>query len=107
MQALFAELLEDLEAQAKKDGGLRAVHKLFVKVKFTDFTHTTVECLAPKPDLAEYRRLLAEGWQRGRGRAVRLLGAGVRFTLEPESAESSSRDQLEMSFELAGGVQPA
>ena len=101
MQALFAELLEDLDAQGKKEGGARAIHKLFVKVKFADFTHTTIECLAPEPDLAEYRRLLAEGWRRGRGRAVRLLGAGVRFTLDADAAEPAECDQLEMSFEAA------
>ncbi len=105
LQALFAELIEDLEIQAKKDGEARGIHKLFVKVKFTDFTHTTIECLEREPDLSDYRRLLAEGWQRGRGRAVRLLGAGVRFALVPAALDLPGCAQLEMSFEHAAQAQ--
>jgi DNA polymerase-4 len=74
---LHAELLRDLEKQAHQ----RRVTKLFVKLRFADFTHTTVERIGGEPALGAYRALLAEGWQRREGtrRVVRLLGVGVRF----------------------------
>lgn len=107
LQVLFAELLEDLAVQAAKDDDARGIHKLFVKVKFTDFTHTTVECLGQSPELECFRRLLAEGWQRGRGRHVRLLGAGVRFAASAVDEEPAGHGQLELGFESMPVEAPA
>ena len=39
----------------------------------------TEEKLAGELDFENYEALLAEAWQRGDGKSVRLLGAGVRF----------------------------
>jgi DNA polymerase-4 len=58
--------------------GLPPVNKAFVKVKFDDFTQTTAECGASRPDETVWAALLETAWRRGR-RAVRLLGVGVRF----------------------------
>ena len=76
LRELHGDLLTDLE----KHGG-RAVTKLFVKLRFADFTHTTVERGGTEPDFAAYETLLDEGWARREGarRIVRLLGVGVRF----------------------------
>ena len=71
----------------------RQLHKAVVKVKFSDFTQTTAERLAGELDFANYEALLAEGWQRGEGKSVRLLGAGVRF--KPLDSPEMPR-QLEM-----------
>ncbi len=88
---LHADLLVDLEkAEAKEtaDGRpARSLHKLFVKLRFADFSRTTVERVGTEPDLETYRTLLAEGWQRRteRERSVRLLGLGVRYALAPDA----------------------
>ncbi len=56
----------------------RTVTKIFVKLKFTDFTRTTVERAGLAPSLGDYRTLLAEAFGRT-GKSVRLMGVGVRF----------------------------
>ena len=53
-------------------------HKAFIKIKFADFTQTTVECVCSQPDLAVFMALLRQGWARSE-QHVRLLGLGVRF----------------------------
>lgn len=57
----------------------RRIKALVIKLKFSDFTSTTIEraSMCVDPALAEV--LLTEGWQRGAGKAVRLLGFGVRL----------------------------
>ena len=79
LRELHGDLLADLQQQ-----GGRAVTKLFVKLRFADFTHTTVERGGAEPDFAAYETLLDEGWARREGprRVVRLLGVGVRFEEE-------------------------
>jgi DNA polymerase-4 len=54
------------------------VAKLFVKLRFADFTQTTVECVGTAPLLAQFAKLMETGYLR-RSRAVRLLGVGVRL----------------------------
>jgi DNA polymerase-4 len=56
----------------------RPIHNAVVKVKFADFSQTTVECLCVAPDEKIWAALLDEAHAR-RGKAVRLLGVGVRF----------------------------
>ncbi|WP_028449809.1 DNA polymerase IV [Chitinibacter tainanensis] len=53
-------------------------HKAFVKIKFHDFTQTTMECIQPQPTPALYAQLLQQAWTRG-AKPVRLLGLGVRY----------------------------
>jgi DNA polymerase-4 len=72
---LHADLMRDLAAKREP----RPIRKLFVKLKFSNFTRTTVECMAAEPNLAILNGLLEQGFRRGAGLAVRLLGAGVRF----------------------------
>lgn len=76
LQELHAELEGDLCRRGTGDGAIKSV---FVKLKFDDFKHTTVERQADRPDWEHYEHLLREGWGRREGRTVRLLGAGVRF----------------------------
>ncbi|WP_106478533.1 DNA polymerase IV [Phytohalomonas tamaricis] len=54
-------------------------NKLFVKVRFTDFSSTTLESGGNSPDVENFLALLDEAWQRG-ARPVRLLGVGVRLS---------------------------
>ncbi len=71
---LFAELAAELAQKAPE----RVVTKIFVKLKFSDFTRTTVERAGLPPVLGEYRNLLREAFART-GKSVRLMGVGVRF----------------------------
>jgi DNA polymerase-4 len=62
----------------------------FVKIKFHDFTQTTVECISQSTDLKKYEKLFLQGWKRHQ-KPVRLIGIGVRF--QPEELNQ----QLELS----------
>jgi len=56
----------------------REIRKIFVKLKFHDFTRTTAERAGLAPTLPDFRALLAEAFGRT-GKPVRLIGLGVRF----------------------------
>lgn len=75
----LAVLLEELRAELAGPADERRVVKCFVKLKFHDFRTTTVECAGTGAEDWVFENLLEEGWNRGKGRRVRLLGAGVRF----------------------------
>ena len=74
LEELFQEMMADL---AQKET-TRSVTKIFVKLKFNDFTRTTAERAGPTPTLPDFRALLAEAFGRT-GKPVRLIGVGVRF----------------------------
>ena len=93
MEGLVAELEAELKAKALD----RQIYKAFVKVKFSDFTRTTRECVHPRPTPEVYRTLLAEAWQRN-PLPVRLLGSGVRFA-EEEDAIDDGQAWFEWSLE--------
>ena len=81
LEELFQEMMADL---AQKEA-TRSVTKIFVKLKFNDFTRTTAERAGLAPTLPDFRALLAEAFGRT-GKPVRLIGVGVRF------AENSPAD---------------
>jgi DNA polymerase IV len=65
----------------------REITKIFVKLKFNDFTRTTAERAGLAPVLEHFWLLLEEGFART-GKPVRLIGLGVRFAEPaPESAQ--------------------
>lgn len=80
------ELFADLMAELAQKETTRAVTKVFVKLKFADFTRTTAERAGLEPSLPAFRSLLSEAFART-GKAVRLIGVGVRFA-QPETAEA-------------------
>ena len=82
-EELFQELMADL---AQKESA-REITKIFVKLKFSDFTRTTAERAGLAPTLPDFRALLDEAFGRT-GKPVRLIGAGVRFAeTTPENAQ--------------------
>ncbi len=83
------ELLADLDARHGRLDPPRDIRGLILKVKFNDFTQTTVEHAAPASSLAQFETLLKVGWQRG-GKPVRLLGVGYRL------ADVSAEAQLSL-----------
>jgi DNA polymerase-4 len=83
LEELFQELMADL---AQKES-TREIRKIFVKLKFNDFTRTTAERAGLAPTLADFHSLLAEAFART-GKPVRLIGVGVRFAQTmPENAQ--------------------
>jgi DNA polymerase-4 len=80
---LFEELMAELAQKEPK----RAVTKIFLKLKFSDFTRTTVERAGLSVSLETYQSLLEEGFART-GKPVRLIGVGVRFAQERNEIET-------------------
>ena len=74
----LAELFQELMADLAQKETTRRVTKIFVKLKFADFTRTTAERAGLEPSLSAFRSLLAEAFART-GKKVRLIGVGVRF----------------------------
>jgi DNA polymerase-4 len=74
LPALWQQLQERM---ARLDASYRP-EKPFVKLKFHDFTQTTLEQAGAGFELASYRSLLTSAFARG-ARPVRLLGVGVRL----------------------------
>lgn len=86
-------LLEDLRKALLGKHQERQIKSLVVKLKFADFETTTAERAGGMLDRVVFAELLQEAWQRGGGRAVRLLGVGVKF------ASKGERTQLELGLE--------
>src|SRR5437879_4610609 len=80
------ELFQDLMADLAQKESTREIRKIFVKLKFNDFTRTTAERAGLAPTLEDFRSLLAEAFART-GKPVRLIGVGVRFS-EPITASA-------------------
>ncbi len=94
MNTALDALLGELEGRFHAIEEQYRPHKRVVKVKFNDFTQTTMEEVIPENgehwlQSRAFRGLLQTAWQRGR-RPVRLLGAGLR--LEPRNR--SNHEQL-------------
>jgi DNA polymerase-4 len=81
------ELFQDLMADLAQKESTREITKIFVKLKFHDFTRTTAERAGLAPTLEDFRSLLEEAFART-GKPVRLIGIGVRFAeTVPENAQ--------------------
>lgn len=72
------ELAPRLEQRLKKLRGDYVIRKQFVKIKFRDFSQTTVEMLSGHTAPDNYEQLCRDGFERG-NKPVRLLGLGVRL----------------------------
>jgi len=80
-------MLEGLAEDLAKYHADRVIRGLVVKLKFADFARTTAERAGHRLEHEVFAELLAEAWQRGGGRSVRLLGVGVRFEDPREEAQ--------------------
>lgn len=79
LEPLHEELMTDLRRHAD-----RRIHKLFVRVKYTDFSRRSRECVAARPELPVFRDLLTALHERD-SRSIRLMGCGVRFVEDADS----------------------
>jgi DNA polymerase-4 len=72
------DLLDKLVQRVQRAKAQCNIRKLFIKLRFSDFRQTTVECIGTSIDFALFRQLIETGYSRGQ-KPVRLLGAGVRL----------------------------
>jgi DNA polymerase-4 len=77
------KLAEELCSRIEKKTRQERINKRFVKLKFNDFTQTTLEqTISGSPEnwnsVNAFESMIGEAWERGR-KPVRLIGLGVRF----------------------------
>ncbi|MBB5017030.1 DNA polymerase-4 [Chitinivorax tropicus] len=84
LPALFDDLLKRL---ARVETRYR-VNKAYFKMKFADFSQTTMELAATSPDLNTYNQMCEICHQR-RHQPVRLVGIGVRFVIQHDDIQPS------------------
>lgn len=78
-QNQLPDLFEKFRVRHEKIDNKNKNMRQFLKLRFDDFTITTIERqLVDGVSLAGYQRLCEEAWRR-KSRPVRLLGIGVRF----------------------------
>jgi DNA polymerase IV len=76
--ARMPELLQELAGRLRRLSSDYCVVKIFVKIKFADFTVTTIERRGTALIAADFYQLCREAYAR-QVAPVRLLGVGVRF----------------------------
>ena len=82
MRDLLGEVRESVDRKVEQE-----IKSRVIKLKFEDFTRTTAEKAGSEMDEDVYLELLQLAWERGEGKAVRLLGLGVRLETEDEQPE--------------------
>ncbi len=90
LKPLVDELRDDVGGEKHRD---RTIREAVVKLKFNDFTTTTAQRPAGEVEWRAFEELIHQAWQRGDGKSVRLIGAGVRFV--PLAEEERKGGQLE------------
>jgi DNA polymerase-4 len=98
VQDLFsdlAELLDSVRESHRERYEDRIIKATVVKLKFADFTQTTIERATEKPSIELVKELLLEGWRRGGHKSVRLLGVGIKLA----DPQPQSQRQLELGME--------
>jgi DNA polymerase-4 len=83
--------LPGFDGRSRAKESTRTITKIFVKLKFNDFTRTTAERAGLAPTLPDFRVLLAEAFART-GKPVRLIGVGVRF------ASLLEKDEMQLNL---------
>lgn len=76
-------LYEELKRRLERTELGHRVNKLGVKIKFADFTATTVDQHGFEMDMSVFHALLVKGFQRGQGKRVRLLGLNLGIADQP------------------------
>lgn len=91
--AELPKLLQTLKHRLARSRIDAPVNKMFAKLKFSDFSATTVERTSFGINDDLFYELMDEGFHR-RDKSVRLLGIGVRF----QNAESTNFVQLPLEY---------
>ena len=80
-ETVLASLAADLNLRLSRKGREKPIHKLFIKIRYSDFSTHTLERVREnikQPAFEDSLPLLTE-LVTNRERPVRLLGLGVRF----------------------------
>ncbi|MBE8717525.1 DNA polymerase IV [Cellvibrio polysaccharolyticus] len=88
-------LLDELDGRIIRLKGEYHASKPFIKLKFHDFTQTTLEQAGAPMTLEGYRELCIQAFARG-GKPVRLIGVGVRL----DDAKTKQGEQLSLFSQL-------
>lgn len=91
-------VLAELWPELVKRLNNRAIKGLCLKLKFADFTQTTLSRRTHLLDAALAEQLCVEVWQRAQGRDVRLVGISVELDHEPQEASPAERQQLSFDW---------
>ncbi len=89
----IADLYDELKKRLERTELAHRVNKLGIKIKFSDFTATTVDQHGSDLDMAVFRALMEKGFNRGQGKRVRLLGLNLGI------ATQTVTTQLALPFE--------
>ena len=92
-KAKFRSILLELKDDLTTNHSDRKLKSAFVKITFSDFQKTSTEKKSKRINSELFNELLINSWERGKGKSVRLIGAGVRF--EPKKTKSSL-DQMNL-----------
>ena len=86
----IGHLFERMTTRLQKHDG-KLIKGIFVKIKYGDFTQTTIENKRNEYTLSDFQELFFKRFS-ARGEPVRLIGIGVRFYSSPNG------DQLQLDF---------
>jgi DNA polymerase-4 len=86
--AQLPTLQNNLEERIRRANTTDSIYKVFVKIRFSNFKHTSAECLANCMDHSALHTLLQVAYQRG-NLPVRLIGIGVRLRATNPSVQAS------------------
>ncbi|GGW50617.1 DNA polymerase IV [Alishewanella tabrizica] len=79
VQDALLSLLPTLEQRLLQSGKTALLHKIGVKLKFSDFRQTTVETQCSQLNPLLFQQLLEQAWQRRQEKTVRLIGLHLGF----------------------------
>lgn len=83
----LADMYQKLLRRIERCGAQEHIHKVGIKLKFQDFHQTTIERQHPELCFRLLQQLLTQAWQRGQGKAVRLVGIHVGLKSQAEQAQ--------------------
>ena len=83
----LADMYQKLVGRIERCQAQHQIQKIGIKLKFHDFQQTTIERQHPELCFALLKELLQLAWQRGQGKAVRLVGIHVGLKSPAEQAQ--------------------
>lgn len=79
----------------------RVINRQGVKLKFVDFTQTTVEQSGQSFDPTLYPSLLSQALDRAQGRKIRLIGITVGFSHSDENSRKNDPNSIQLALPLS------
>jgi len=95
LPALYEDFIERLTRY--QDRSKRPIHSVHAKIKFKDFSATTIERGGSGIGIEQFIPLLEEGLKR-KGLPVRLIGIGVKFAVAKSLAREALPRQLSLGI---------